>query len=193
MGMNLSPAVVGAHRFRRILGLHVLGSVLGGAALGLAAGTLGLLARTAAPRSIPAVVAGTAIGAYAVSELLPLRLWRPDGGWQVPERLRRTPYVGAVALLWGVGLGFGWLTKNVTSALLMFVLASLTVSPAVAMIGAVLFGLTRGLTLLLGSGSRDFGEAMLKLERIRRRYARAPRVGTALVGVVLAAALISAI
>jgi hypothetical protein len=98
-----------------------------------------------------------------------------------------------VALLWGVGLGFGWLTKNVTSALLMFFLASFTLSPAVAVVGATLFGTTRGLTLLLGAGLSDFGETMLKLEAIRRRHARTPRIGTALIGVVLAAGLISAI
>jgi hypothetical protein len=142
----------------------VLGSVLGGVALGSAAGVLAVLLRPLADHR----VAATWIAVLAC--LVALAADRRLGGFQLPlhprqvnelwlTRYRRWLYAAG----FGVQIGVGFATYIMTAATYLVVaLAALTGSPALALATGAVFGLVRGLAVLLSARCRT-GAALRQL------------------------------
>jgi MFS family permease len=142
------------HRYRSTAAWFIAGGTLGGATLGLvmAAFALGVRAASASTVALAIVACAAAILAAASDTRL--------GGFRLPFHSRQVnerwldqfrPWVYGAGFGWQIGAGL--VTYIKTAALyLMIVLAALTASPAVALAVGALFGLTRGLAVLLGRG-----------------------------------------
>jgi MFS family permease len=185
----------GRHRrYRWTATWFVVGGALGGATLGLGA-ALGALAAEALalpPGTVGAVAVAAGLLAVAIDlGLVPPTL--PHHRRQVDERwLNR--YRG-----WVTGLGFGWQIGNGVATYIMtaavyltVVLAALTARPATALAVGTLFGLVRGLAILLVAGVTN----PARLARFHRRFdeAREPvrtAVAAVEVLVVVAAATVT--
>lgn len=149
----------------------VLGAVLGGATLGLLAvlgavvvGAVGLSSTVAL--GVAAVLALVAAGMdLGIGTEMPHHRRQVDEVWLDQYRS------------WVYGLGFGWQIGSGLSTYIMtaavyltIALAALTGSPATAMAIALLFGLTRGLAILMGARLTD-------PERLRRFHQRFDELG----------------
>jgi hypothetical protein len=168
----------------------VLGATLGGASTGLLAVAGAALLRTVGLGTTAAL--GLAAVAALVAACMDLGI-----GTRMPHHRRQVDEVWLDQYRsWVYGAGFGWqigtglATYIMTAAVyLTFVLAALTASPAIAMGIAVLFGLTRGLAILLGAG-------LTEPERLRRFHRRfdelGPMVRWAVIVVQLAVATVAA-
>lgn len=144
------------HRYRSTALWFVAGAVGGGATLGLALAALALAVHAAvqAVALSPAVVAGVACGACALSAASDLRL----GGFTLPVHHRQVnerwldqfrSWVYGAGFGWQIGTGFATYIKT-AAVYLLVVLAALTSSPGVALALGALFGLVRGLAVFLG-------------------------------------------
>jgi hypothetical protein len=142
------------HRYRSTATWFVIGGTVGGATLGLVMAALALGVRAASPSTVAvAIVAGAGALLAAASDT---RL----GGFRLPFHSRQVnerwldqfrPWVYGAGFGWQIGAGL--VTYIRTAALyLMMVLAALTADPAIAVGVGVLFGLARGLAVLLGRG-----------------------------------------
>jgi len=142
----------------------VLGSVLGGVALGCASGLLAVVLRPLADHG--AAACWIAVPACLIALAADRRL----GGFQLPlhprqvnelwlTRYRRWLYAAG----FGVQIGVGFATYIMTAATyLVVVLAALTGSPALALAAGTVFGLVRGLAVLLSARCRT-GAALRQL------------------------------
>jgi hypothetical protein len=155
----------------------------------LSAAAVGAVAAEVVPVVVVAMVLAGAIVVYAMAEAFGLPLWRPQAQRQVPEAFRRTRYVRTTAFLWGLDLGVGWTTKQATAALLMLTLGMCAVAPETAILGGVVFGLTRGSTILLALGAKTRQEVESRFDAVRHRVGVA-RIGTVVSAAVLASALL---
>lgn len=179
------------NRFRSTATWFVIGAVLGGATLGLV--TAALAAGVAALELSSGVVLGIAAVGAAVAALSDSRVL----GFQIPfhrrqvnedwlDQYRAWVYGGGFG--WQIGVGVG--TYIMTAAVyLLVVLAALTANPVVAFGLAVLFGLVRGLAVLLGA--RITSPAAL-LAFHRRFDAIGPIVRRVVIGVEAGVALVTA-
>lgn len=168
----------------------VLGAVLGGA-------TLGLLAAAGAALIGAFSLSGTAaLGAAGTIALLTAGM-DLGIGTQMPHHRRQVDEVWLDQYRsWVYGIGFGWqigtglATYIMTAAVYLTVaLGALTGSPAIAMGIAVLFGLTRGLAILLGLRLTDPD----RLRSFHRRFeAAGPAVRWAVIVAQLAVAVTAA-
>lgn len=163
---------------------------MGGLGLGLLAACGSVLTELIVSRAAAAAIVAAIVALYAITELGGFSLWRPNSSWQVPASYRRTPYVRVVAFVWGAALGMGWLTRNATSAFLMFFLACFALPAACALVAGLAFGLGRGLTLVALVGPKTYAAVVDRLTRLRR-HRRLPRLGTAALGVMLVLTLIT--
>lgn len=188
MSTGLSPAVVGPKRFRGVMSAYVAGSLLGGACLGLASAAGSVAVASVGSRGAARIAVAAIVVTYALAEAVGWSIWRPNSTWQVPAAYRRTPYIRTVGFVWGVGLGVGWLTKNSTAAFLMFFVASLVAQPPMALLAGCIFGLIRGMTLMLVIGPTTFEGVAMRLSNIRS-HRLVPRLGTVALGLLLASAL----
>ena len=151
----------------------VLGAVLGGATLGV------LAVAGAALIGVLDLSAGVALGIAAVCALVAASM-DLGIGTRMPHHRRQVNEVWLDQYRsWVYGMGFGWQigtglsTYIMTAAVYLTVaLAALTGSPAAAMAITVLFGLTRGLMILLGVRLTD-------PERLRRFHRRFDELGPA--------------
>jgi hypothetical protein len=140
------------HRYRTTATWFVVGSVLGGASLGvvmaLFATAIGALATTGTELVSAAVVAG-AITVAADTRIGGFRL--PVHHRQVNERWldQFRPWVYGAGFGWQIGAGLATYIKT-SAVYLMIVLAALTGSPYVALCVGIAFGLVRGLAVFLG-------------------------------------------
>jgi hypothetical protein len=134
----------------------IAGAVVGGAGLGLGSAALAFLLRPLADQ-LPAVLILASIASLAAlaADLrvagfqLPLHPRQVNELWLM--RYRRWLYAAG----FGVQIGVGFATYIMTAATyLVVVLAGLTGSPALALLAGVLFGLIRGLAVLLSSRCR---------------------------------------
>ena len=140
------------HRYTRTAAWFVGGSVLGGASLGLVMAALAVGVR--ATGADAALLATAACAASVLAAAADARL----GGFHLPVHHRQVnerwldqfrPWVYGAGFGWQIGAGL--VTYIKTAALyLMIVLAALTADPWVALSIGVLFGLVRGLAVLLG-------------------------------------------
>jgi hypothetical protein len=142
------------HRYTRTAAWFVAGSILGGASLGLVMAALAVEVR--ATGADAALLAAAACAACALVAAADARL----GGFHLPVHHRQVnerwldqfrPWVYGAGFGWQIGAGL--VTYIKTGALyLMIVLAALTADPWVAVSIGALFGLVRGLAVLLGRG-----------------------------------------
>jgi MFS family permease len=139
-------------RFGATASWFVIGSVVGGATLGAGAAGLAAAASWASlSRTSVLVIAAACAALTAIA----------DAGWLGVRLPRHTRQVNEDWISryrgWACGVGFGWQigvglsTFIVTPAVyLMIALAALTASPLAALAVCGLFGLVRGLAILLG-------------------------------------------
>lgn len=140
-------------RFRRTAGWFVLGAVVGGATLGVGAalpaalvGSLHLSGTTVLVVAAGAAALAAACDARLVGLRTPGHIRQVNEDWL--ERYR--PWVYGAGFGWQIGVGLA--TYIMTAAVyLTVVLAALTGRPAVAFGICCLFGLARGLAILLGA------------------------------------------
>lgn len=138
------------HRYGVTCAWFVTGAVLGGLALGAGTAALALLAG--------ALSTAAALGIACAAALLTLGSDLRIGGFALPVHPRQVeetwlrtyrPWVYAGGF--GLQIGLGFTTYIMTAATyLVVVLGALTGSPATALATGALFGLVRGLAVLLG-------------------------------------------
>lgn len=149
MAETITPVVHGGKRKPYVVAavLHVLGATVASALLGVALGAAGALARAPWEWTVPAVAAVALV--YFAREAFSLPIPLPDRKRQVPEWWRTFYSPAVAALLYGAGLGVGFLTY------LSFGTFAVVMAGAVAsgdpLLGALLgtpFGLGRGLAVV---------------------------------------------
>lgn len=190
MVTTIDPVVHGGRnrRYWLAIGLHVLGAAAAAAALGALLGGAGALLggpwRVAGPVAIAAIAA-----LYALRELVGVPVPLPDRHRQVPEWWRTFYSPPFASLLYGLGLGVGFLTF-LTFGTFVAVAAGAVVSagPGEGALICAPFGLARGLSVVLAS-RRGGIETLNALERVGAT--RDPRIvnGAALVLVATGAVL----
>lgn len=170
------------HRYGRSAAWFVAGGLVGGATLGAFAGALAAAVRAVDPST--ASLAAVALAGAVVTFVAELGL----GGFRLPVHHRQVnerwldqfrPWVYAGGFGWQVGTGLA--TYIMTPALYLVILLSmLTAAPWVALTVGALFGLTRGLAVLLGRRITD----PASLAQFHRRFHDAePKVRRLLVTV----------
>ena len=168
------------------------GSIVGGAAMGAAAGAIGLpLAHLLLASALARAVAGAAVTVVALAleirtlnarSRLPGPRRQVDKAWL--DRYRGWVYGGGFGLQLGTGL------VTIVNSAAMYALVGLFIamgSPATGAAVGALFGLARALPLLAFGRARDF----VSLQQVHRRLDRlatSSRVGT--VGVLAAVSLL---
>jgi hypothetical protein len=177
------------HRYRTTATWFVLGSVLGGASLGvvmaLVAAAVGALGASGTELATTAVVAGT----------ITLAADARIGGFRLPVHYRQVnerwldqfrPWVYGAGFGWQIGAGLATYIKT-CAVYLMIVLAVLTGRPELALLVGIVFGLVRGLAVFLGRRITD----TTALADFHRRFTAADRYALAVVIVCEAAATLA--
>jgi hypothetical protein len=167
------------HRYRTTALWFIAGGFAGGATLGLAMAALALGVRAASPSTATLAIVACALALLAAASDTRLGGFRlPFHSRQVNERWldQFRPWVYGAGFGWQIGAGL--VTYIKTAALyLMIALAALTASPAVALGIGALFGLVRGLAVLLGRTITS----PATLAEFHRRFTRAGPVVLAVV------------
>ncbi len=140
------------HRYRTTAAWFVAGSVAGGLTLGLAMAGLAAAVMAISPGAttlLALACAGAALAAVSDSHLAGVRL--PIHQRQVNERWldQFRPWVYGAGFGWQIGVGLATYIKT-AAVYLMVVLVALSGDPGAAIAVGVLFGLVRGLAVLLG-------------------------------------------
>ena len=150
---TISPVVHGGKTpsYWRSVALHALGATASAALVGAALGGLGAL--LGAPWGNAGLMVLAAVAAvYALRELFDLPIPIPDMDRQVPDWWRTFYSREVAALLYGVGLGVGFLTYVSFGTLVVVAAAAITSgSPFAAAFALSLFGLARGLSILISA------------------------------------------
>jgi hypothetical protein len=140
------------HRYRSTAAWFIAGGAVGGAALGLLMAALALGVRAVGPSAVALAVVACSVALVAAASDARL------GGFHLPFHSRQVnerwldqfrPWVYGAGFGWQIGAGLVTYIKT-ASLYLMIVLAALTASPATALAVGTLFGLVRGLAVLLG-------------------------------------------
>ena len=172
------------HRYRSTAAWFIAGGTAGGATLGLVMAALALGVRAAEPSAVALATVASAVAVLAAaSDTRLFGFGLPFHSRQVNERWldQFRPWVYGAGFGWQIGAGL--VTYIKTAALyLMIALAALTASPATALAVGALFGLVRGLAVLLGRGI----VSPASLAAFHRRFTRA---GPVVFGVVVACEL----
>jgi hypothetical protein len=176
------------HRYRTTAAWFIAGGLAGGATLGLGMAGLADAVRAVGPGVL------TVATLAAAASILAAASDAPRGGFHLPVHQRQVnerwldqfrPWVYGAGFGWQIGTGLATYIK--TAALyLMIVLGALTGRPATALAIGALFGLVRGLAVLLGRGITSAAA----LAAFHRRFTE---LGPVVLGIVLAAELASAI
>jgi hypothetical protein len=171
------------HRYGVTASWFVLGALVGGLTLGGGAAVLALGASGVGlgsrPVAVSVIAAACALGAAAIDtgvfgDWLPIIRRQVDDEWLSRYR----PWFYGAGFGWQIGVGVA--TYIMTAAVfLLIVLAALTTRPAAAVALGALFGLARGLTVLLTSRARS-------PERLRALHRRLAQAGTTVRGAVIA-------
>ena len=175
------------HRYRT-RAWFIVGGLVGGASLGLrwprspsACAPLGprraLLAAVAAVACVRPIAADARLGGFH----LPVHHRQVNERWLDQFR----PWVYGAGFGWQIGAGLVTYIKT-TALYLMIVLAALTASPATALAIGALFGLVRGLAVLLGRGITS----STALATFHRRFTDA---GPVVLGILLVCELATAV
>lgn len=196
---TIAPVVHGgrSQSYYRAVAAHVAGAAASAAALGFVLGLVGLA--IGAPYGAAAELgagAGLAIAtlalAYAARELLDLPIPLPDLDRQVPDWWRTFYSPGTAALLYGMGLGVGFLTYLSFGTLVPVAGAAIAYGDPV--LGAAIvapFGAARGLSVLIAGGAGRSPEEVSGWLRRRGSRRIASLVNGLLLVAIAGAALIS--
>jgi hypothetical protein len=175
------------HRYRTTAAWFVVGSVLGGASLGVVMALLAVAVGASGASSTALV--SVAVVASAVTLAADARI----GGFRLPVHHRQVnerwldqfrPWVYGAGFGWQIGAGLATYIKT-CAVYLMIVLAALTGSPGVALLTGIAFGLVRGLAVYLGRHITT----TTALADFHLRFMAADRY--ALVGIVLCEAVVT--
>ncbi len=176
------------HRYRTTAAWFIAGGLAGGATLGLGMAGLAVAVRAVGPPVL------TVAALAAAASILAAASDAPRGGFQLPVHHRQVnerwldqfrPWVYGAGFGWQIGAGLVTYIKT-TALYLTIVLGALTGRPATALAIGALFGLVRGLAVLLG---RRITSAAA-LAAFHRRFTG---LGPVVLGIVLGAELASAI
>ncbi|MEP6477231.1 MAG: MauE/DoxX family redox-associated membrane protein [Actinomycetota bacterium] len=164
---TISPVGYGDNRARWLaaVGLHAIGTTAAAAAFGAVLGSVGALTGPPAGAAGGALV-GLVATAYAGREALGLPVPVPAARRQVPDWWRSFFAWPTAALLYGAGLGIGFLTFLSNGGLVVVAVAAVVSGRPLT--GALLlgsFGLARGLSPLVAwrVRSREAGTALVDL------------------------------
>jgi hypothetical protein len=181
------------HRYRTTAAWFVLGGLVGGITLGLGAAAVAVLVGWIGPAgSVSLGIAAVAAAVCASSDLGLL-------GFRLPGTVRQVNEVWLGRYrAWVYGSGFGWqvgvglATFLMTAGVyLVVVLAALTGSPVAAIALGALFGLVRGLAILLGAAIRT-PDDLVRFHRTFDRLGEPTRRAVIAVQYVAAAVLATA-
>jgi MFS family permease len=176
------------HRYRGTAAWFIAGGTVGGASLGLVMAALTLGVRRASPSSVALAAIACAVAILAAASDARLGGFRlPFHSRQVNERWldQFRPWVYGAGFGWQIGAGLVTYVKT-AAVYLMIVLAALTGTPTTALGIGLLFGLVRGLAVLLGRDITSPGT----LDAFHRRFtALGPVALTAIVTTELAVAV----
>ena len=184
---TIDPVVHGGRRSRYLVSvfLHALGATLAAAVVGLLAGAAGMA--VGAPWGVAGLAALIAIAAlYAVRELTGLPVPIPDRHRQVPEWWRSFYSRHVAALLYGFGLGVGYLTF-LSFGTYVAVTAAAFVSGD-PLLGAALcapFGLGRALSVVAANAGSGTPRPVDRLDDLSQTFWPRGINAAALVAVVL--------
>jgi hypothetical protein len=182
------------HKYRSTAAWFIVGSIVGGATLGVGAALLAGMIGVAGVSTNTALALG-AIAAIvtASSDLRLFGVHLPINPRQVNELWlgKFRPWVYGAGFGWQIGVGFA--TYIMTGAVYLTVaLAALTGSPAIAFGICVAFGLCRGLAIMLGSTITST-ERLMAFHRRFDSLAEPVRRGVIGVQLAVAAALVIAV
>jgi len=168
----------------------ILGGIVGGAVLGAAAGTIGVLLADGLSPSSRLTVLVVALAAAALWDLLDLRF---PGRRQVDENWLTRYRSWVYGFGFGAQLGVGLATVvNTALVPVLLVAAALVDNVVVATMVGVVFGATRGFTLLLTATVRtpnDLSDMHRRLDEFDVRVRRVGALSSLGLGVVAAVAL----
>lgn len=161
MAETITPVVHGGRRGPYLVAsaLHVAGATVSASVLGVVLGALGALA--SAPWDATPVVVAALAAVYLLREAFALPVPLPDRKRQVPEWWRTFYSPAVAALLYGAGLGIGFLTYLSFGTFAVVMAGAVVSGDPVA--GALLcgaFGAARGLAVVAvtWNGPRDLDE-----------------------------------
>jgi hypothetical protein len=151
MVQTIIPVVNGERR-TTALWAHVVGSAIGGAALGGTLGVIGAnisaLVTSGGWKPTALLMAALLNALLALRELGLYRLSLPESHWQVPRTWRQTMPISLAAFLYGLLLGTGILTRVGSGLFYSFaVLIVLLGAPGTGMVLGVLYGLARSISV----------------------------------------------
>src|SRR5215216_698498 len=157
MAGSILPMVHEERRKRKIpivFWIHTLGNLVGGAVFGWVLGLLGATfiqpALSIWHGLVVLLITGLFALAYSIHELRLFRLVSPQFDWQVPSRWRYTLPPRLTALLYGLGLGVGVLTRIPLSTFYVAAIwAFLVANPLLSACCMTIYGLGRALPLLV--------------------------------------------
>jgi hypothetical protein len=168
----------------------ILGGIVGGAVLGAAAGTIGALLADGLSPSSRLTVLVVALAAAALWDLLDLRF---PGRRQVDENWLTRYRSWVYGFGFGAQLGVGLATVvNTALVPVLLIAAALVDNVVVATMVGVVFGATRGFTLLLTATVRtpnDLSDLHRRLDEFDVRVRRVGALSSLGLGVVAAVAL----
>src|SRR5918992_2916354 len=149
MVQTITPVVHGGRRSRwgTSIALHAIGAGVSAAAFGTALGAVGSFVGAPWGREGTVLIAGIAL-LYAAGEAFGLPVPIPDRRRQVPEWWRWTFSPHAAALLYGLGLGIGFLTYVRHGTLVA--VSTVAIASGDPVVGATImavFGISRGLSV----------------------------------------------
>lgn len=168
MVTTIDPVVHGGskRRFAASVVLHVLGATAAAAAFGALLGGVGALLGAPWPTWSLVAVALVALS-YGMRESLRLPLPLFDRRRQVPEWWRTFYSPPVAALLYGLGLGIGFLTfLTFGTFVAVAVTAVASGSPLTGVLVCAPFGLARGLSVLVAPRSGGGAAALDRLDRL---------------------------
>ena len=169
---TIAPVVHGGRNksYWLTVAAHTFGATLSGALFGALLGAAGRL--LGAPWGVAGSLAlATAAGLYLIREALKVPVPLPDLDKQVPDWWRTFYSPPVAGLLYGVGLGIGFLTF-----LSFGTYVAVAVGAAVAgdaLFGALLlglFGFSRGLSVLMAARTTDAEGAARKRDALEELY-----------------------
>ncbi len=164
MAETVAPVVHGVRRWLIAVGAFAAGAVGAGAALGWALGSVGAWAGGGSTHA--AWAAAAIVAAYAGREAGILRMPVPQLRRQVPQRWREVMPLPATALLYGAGLGLGFVTYVPVATFAAVVAAIVLADPAAGAVALAAFGAGRAIVLVAATaGLRDWDEAADRFER----------------------------
>lgn len=190
---TISPVVHGGHaRWLATLALHTLGATGTAALFGAALGWIGRA--LGAPWQRPGLLALATVSAlYAVGALTRLRVPVPQLRRQVPDWWRTFFGRSFAAMLYGAGLGIGFLTYLSTGTLVVVAFAAAASGRPV--IGAIVmgpFGLVRGLSAIVSWRSTSQEQSRALVDRLVAAPGSARRTAISIVLGLIAFAAVAA-